>query len=91
MEKVYRLLRRSILGLLKSVRQHLHHPPKLSYPDLPLTERSGTNPSGTYHGVVEDPLCQRRLPGVNVRGDADVLYPVDRLPQPRHVLLVPHP
>ena len=35
LEKVYRLLRSSILGLLKSGRECLHHPPKSSYPDLP--------------------------------------------------------
>ena len=91
LEKVYRLLKHSIVGLLKSVRQRLHHPPKSSYLDLPLTERSGTDPSGSYHGVVEDTLCQRHLPGVNVRGDADVLHPVDRLPPPRRFLLVPRP
>lgn len=42
-------------------------------------------------GVVEDPLCQRRLPGVDVRGDADVPHPVHRLPPPRRVLLLPRP
>ena len=26
--------------------------------------------------VVEDPLCQRRLPGIDVHGDADVPHPV---------------
>lgn len=35
LEKVCRLLRRSILGLLKSGHEHLHRPPKSSYPDLP--------------------------------------------------------
>lgn len=40
-------------------------------------------------GVVEDPLRERRLPGVDVRGDADVPHPSHGLPPPRHILLVP--
>ena len=61
LEKVYRLLRRSILGLLKSGRQRLHHPPKSSYPDLPLTERLGTNCSGFYHVVIRTRFFGERL------------------------------
>ena len=39
-------------------------------------------------GVVQDPLRQRRLPGVDVRGDTDIPHPIHGLPPPRQLLVV---
>ena len=55
LEKVYRLLKSSILGLLKSGRECLHHPPKSSYPDLPSPKGREQTPAGSimwYQGKV---------------------------------------